>query len=69
MAAPFMTTYIVSVTLEKEQAMKINYRLRQLSRSEQEYIEMILLEEIELQGWFAVTYNPMMNEETFLTLQ
>ena len=49
--------------------MKINYRLRLLSRTEHEYIEMILFEEIELQRWFAVRYNPMMNEEVFLTLQ
>jgi hypothetical protein len=40
-----------------------------LSRSEQKYIEMILLEEMELQSWFAVAFNPMMNEEILLTLQ
>lgn len=49
--------------------MKINYRLRQLSTNEQEYIAMILSEEIDLQSWFAVTYNPTMREEVFLTLQ
>ena len=49
--------------------MKINYRLRLLSRTEQEYFEMILFEEIGLQVWFAVRYNSMMNEEVFLALQ
>jgi len=49
--------------------MKINYRLRPLSQDEQEYITMILFEEIELQAWFALTFVPMMNEEVFLTLQ
>jgi hypothetical protein len=49
--------------------MRIQYRRRQLSRSEQEYVEMILFEEIELQSWFAVAFNPMMNEEALLTLQ
>jgi hypothetical protein len=49
--------------------MKITYRLRRLSQNEQEYILMILSEEVELQSWFTVTYNPMMNEEVFLTLQ
>ena len=48
--------------------MKINYRLRQLSQDEQEYITMILFEEIELQTWFALTFVPMMNEEVFLPL-
>ena len=49
--------------------MKINYHLRKLSQSEQELFAVVLLEEIELQNWFAVTFNPMMNEEVFLTIQ
>jgi len=49
--------------------MNIIYRFRRLSRNEQEYVSMILSEEIELQSWFTVTYNPMMNDEVFLTLQ
>lgn len=49
--------------------MKIHYHFRQLSRDEEENITMVLFEEIELQRWFVVEFNVLMDEEVFLALQ
>lgn len=49
--------------------MKIQYRLRNLPRFEQELIAMVMFEEIELQKWFAVTCSTLMGQEVLLTLQ
>ena len=68
MVAFSMTMYIVPV-INKGEAMKINYRLRQLSQCEQEYFTMVLHEEIEMQRWFGIAHCPLMCEEVLLTLQ
>jgi hypothetical protein len=47
----------------------MNYRFTQLSKDEREYLEMILLEEMELQSWYAVTFSSIFGEELFLTVQ
>ena len=49
--------------------MKMNYRFNELSKGEREYLEMILLEEIDVQSWYAITYSAIFSEELFLTLQ
>lgn len=49
--------------------MKINYSFPRLSQGEREYLEMVLLEEIEMQTWFAVTYSKALGGEIFLMLQ
>jgi hypothetical protein len=53
----------------KEDTMKINYSFPRLSQGEREYLEMVLLEEIERQSWFAVTYMRSLGGEIFLMLQ
>jgi hypothetical protein len=53
----------------KEDTMKINYSFPRLSQGEREYLEMVLLEEIEMQSWFAVTYMRSLGGEIFLMLQ
>jgi hypothetical protein len=53
----------------KEGAMYSNFYFADLSRHERELLEMILLEEMEIQAWFAVTYSCIMGEEILLTLQ
>jgi hypothetical protein len=53
----------------KEGAMYLNYFFANLSSSERELLEMILLEEMEIQAWFTVTFSSMMGEEIFITLQ
>jgi len=49
--------------------MKINYSFPRLSQMEREYLEMVLLEEMEMQSWFAVTYSRAFGGELFLMLQ
>jgi hypothetical protein len=49
--------------------MKINYSFPRLSQVEREYLEMVLLEEMEMQSWFAVTYSKTLGGEFFLMLQ
>jgi hypothetical protein len=50
-------------------AMKKVYRFEQLSKDEREFLEMILMEEIEVQAWYAVTYSCIMSEEVFICIQ
>lgn len=49
--------------------MKKQYRFLELSREEKEYHEMILMEEIDLQAWYAITYSTVFGEEVFMTVQ
>ncbi len=49
--------------------MKKQYRFSQLSKSEREFLEMILMEEIEVQAWYAITYSCIMSEEVFMCIQ
>jgi len=48
---------------------KKQYRFIELSKGEREYHEMILMEEIEVQAWYAITYSSIFAEEIFLTIQ
>jgi len=49
--------------------MKMHYRFSPLSKDEREYLEMILLEEMDVQSWFAVSYSTLFGEEVFLSIQ
>jgi len=49
--------------------MKMEYRFNPLSKDERELLEMILLEEMDVQAWFAITFSSTFNEEVFLTIQ
>jgi len=49
--------------------MKKQYRFFDLSQEEKEYHEMILLEEIDVQAWFAIAYSSIFSEEMFVTVQ
>jgi len=49
--------------------MKKQYRFVELSKGEREYLEMVLMEEIEVQSWYAITYSNIFAEEVFLTIQ
>lgn len=42
--------------------MKMNYSFSKLSRSEREFLEAVLMEELEMQTWYAVTYSKMFGE-------
>ena len=49
--------------------MKIYYHFAELSKGEREYLEMVLLEEIDIQSWYSITYSSIFGEELFLTVQ
>jgi hypothetical protein len=52
-----------------EVAMKPHRRFARLSRGEREFLEMVLLEEMERQVWFGVSYSEFFGCEIFLPLQ
>lgn len=45
------------------------YRFSELSKGEREFLEMILMEEIDVQAWYALTYSCIMSEEVFMCIQ
>ncbi len=49
--------------------MNTNYYFARLSRSEREFLEALMMEELEIQTWFAVTYSSFISGEIVLTLQ
>ena len=49
--------------------MRMKYRFVQLSKNEQELLEMILMDEIDLQAWYTVTYSGIFGEEILLAIQ
>ncbi len=49
--------------------MKRRYYFGRLSKDEKEYLETILLEEMDIQSWFSVTYSRLFASEIILTLQ
>ncbi len=49
--------------------MKRLYRFGQLSKGERELLEMILMEEIDVQAWYALTYSCILSEEVFICVQ
>ncbi|MEK7512983.1 MAG: hypothetical protein AAB601_02175 [Patescibacteria group bacterium] len=49
--------------------MKHQYRFKPLSDSEREFLEAVLMDEVEVQSWYAVTYSSILAEEVFLTVQ
>ena len=49
--------------------MKIQYRFARLSRNQQEYLAMVLLEEMDNQRWFSVAFSVHAGCEILLSLQ
>ena len=49
--------------------MKKKYRFTELSKDEREYLEMILLEEVDVQAWYSVTFSSTFGEEVILAIQ
>jgi len=52
-----------------EEAMRIRYILPRLSKEEKDFWEAVLLEEIDLQRWFAVASSRVLAGEVLLLLQ
>jgi hypothetical protein len=49
--------------------MKIRYIMPRLSKEEKDFWEAVLLEEIDMQRWFAVASSRLLGGETLLILQ
>ncbi len=49
--------------------MKVRYTFARLSRSEREFLEAVLLEEMDYQTWYAVTYSKALAGEVLVMLQ
>jgi hypothetical protein len=49
--------------------MKRKYHFAELSKSEREYLEMVLLEEMDIQAWYCIAYSNIFAEELILTVQ
>ena len=49
--------------------MKIRYYFERLSKEQRAALEAVLLEEVEIQGWFAVSVSTIMGGEIFVTIQ
>jgi hypothetical protein len=47
----------------------MKYQFVELSRTEREYLEMVLLEEMDMQTWFSVVYTGLIEGELLVTLQ
>ena len=58
-----------SSKMEGRKTMKMQYRFVELSKGEREFHEMILMEEIDVQSWYAIAYSSIFSEEVFLTVQ
>ena len=49
--------------------MRIRYTFPRLSKEEKDFLEAVLLEEIDFQRWFAVASCRLLGGETFVILQ
>jgi hypothetical protein len=49
--------------------MRKRYAFTHLSRSERQFLEAVLAEEVELQTWYAVAWSGLLGAETLIGLQ
>jgi hypothetical protein len=49
--------------------MKPRYRHRKLTRHEEEMFMMFLIEELEMQAWYAISFSELLGAELFVFLQ
>ena len=55
--------------MTKGKNMKLNYHFGLMSKREDEYYKRILLEEIDMQSWYAIAYSEILAQEVFLAIQ
>lgn len=60
---------VIFTTKRVGKVMKKSYRFGQLSKGEREFLEMILMEEIDVQAWYALTHSSILSEEVFMCIQ
>jgi hypothetical protein len=49
--------------------MRIRYVFERLTREQRAALEAVLMEEMEIQAWFAVTVSPILGGETVIWIQ
>ena len=62
-------THSIDKPHHEERKMKKQYKFAELTKEEKEYHEMILLEEVDVQAWFAIAFSSIFDEELFVTVQ
>ncbi len=61
--------YIRAVEMKIKKGEDMRYQFAELSKQDKEFHEMVLLEEVDMQSWYAVAYSTILGQETFLALQ
>ncbi len=67
MARRLASIRAVEMKIKKGEDMR--YQFAELSKQDKEFHEMVLLEEVDMQSWYAVAYITTFGEEVFLPLQ
>ena len=67
MARGLASIRAVEMKIKKGEDMR--YQLAELSKQDKEFHEMVLMEEVDMQSWYAVAYSTTFGEEVFLPLQ
>jgi hypothetical protein len=49
--------------------MKLHYFFRYVSKAEREFLSNVLMEELQLQSWYAVTWSALLGGETIVYVQ
>ena len=49
--------------------MRIQFRFTPLSQDEEQFHAMVLLDEVDVQAWFAIRFSILMDDEIFVALQ
>ena len=67
MARRLASIRAVEMKIKKGEDMK--HQFAELSKQDKEFHEMVLLEEVDMQTWYAFANSTILGQETFLTLQ
>ncbi len=60
---------IRAVEMKIKKGEDMRYQFAELSKQDKEFHEMVLLEEVDMQSWYAVAYSTTLGKELFLSLQ
>ena len=67
MARRLASIRTVEMKIKKGEDMR--HQFAELSKQDKKFHEMVLLEEVDMQRWYAVAYSTILGQETFLPLQ
>ena len=49
--------------------MKRHYFFRHMSKSERKFLQSVLMEELQIQSWYAITWSALLGGETIVNVQ